>query len=277
MKAAYAALALVMVVVLLFARASIALKFNETSAYQSCIRSPSTCWSLSLIRNQLTGTIPSELGLFTRLTLMNVWGNHLTGTLPLELTAMTSLTRIDYQHNQLTGTLPSELGLLTRLEWMILGDNLLSGTLSSELGALTSLGVMRLDHNRLTGTLPSEMGALTRLHMLYVCNNVDLCGDIPAGVTPDYGREAWQCLSGPTSGTRLGSDCPTSAPTAGPTSVPTSAPTGVSVPTNCSREQPLKENWLRKREVARKMAFPQRLSWFRKQAKRASASDEGSA
>jgi len=34
------------------------------------------------------------------------------------------------------------------------------------------------------------------------------------------------------------------------------------------KRQPLKENWFRKREMARKRAFPQRTAWFRKHAKR---------
>lgn len=35
-----------------------------------------------------------------------------------------------------------------------------------------------------------------------------------------------------------------------------------------SREQPLKDNWFRKRAEARKAAFPQKHSWFKKEAKR---------
>jgi len=38
-------------------------------------------------------------------------------------------------------------------------------------------------------------------------------------------------------------------------------------PTSFSRDQPLKDNWFRKRDVARKEAFPQKYSWLRKQAK----------
>lgn len=51
----------------------------------------------------------------------------------------------------------------------------------------------------------------------------------------------------------------------------------VSNPTDLAAEYPLKDNWFRKREVARLDAFPQRHSWFNKQAKReasAESSDE---
>jgi len=37
------------------------------------------------------------------------------------------------------------------------------------------------------------------------------------------------------------------------------------------KKHPLRDNWFRKREMARKRAFPQRTAWFRKQAKRNAA------
>mmetsp|Transcript_23861 Transcript_23861/g.45368 ORF Transcript_23861/g.45368 Transcript_23861/m.45368 type:complete len:278 (-) Transcript_23861:347-1180(-) len=56
----------------------------------------------------------------------------------------------------------------------------------------------------------------------------------------------------------------TSSPTDHPT---TSSPTAGVAPTGELRDQPLKDNWFRKREMARRDAFPQVYSWFRKQAK----------
>jgi len=102
--------------------------------------------------------------------------------------------------------------------------------------------------------LSSELGALTRLVDMIVCDNAGLCGDIPTGVTPD--AHSTHCPAGATFGTLLGLDCATSTPTESPSS-----------PTSVSGEQPLKDNWFRKRDVAREQAFPQKYSWFRKQAK----------
>jgi len=117
-----------------------------------------------------------------------------------------------------------------------------------------------------------------------VCDNPGLCGDIPAGVSPDVYSS--YCPRA-TQGTQLGSPCPSLAPTASPTSspttvsptvspntvTPTGSPTGyASNPTGISDEQPLKQNWFRKRDVARKQAYPQKNAWFRKQAKRKGAS-----
>mmetsp|Transcript_43234 Transcript_43234/g.81050 ORF Transcript_43234/g.81050 Transcript_43234/m.81050 type:complete len:124 (+) Transcript_43234:786-1157(+) len=101
-----------------------------------------------------------------------------------------------------------------------------------------------------------------------VCNNTGLCGDIPAGVTPDT-HSSYGCSTA-LEGTLLGSECPTSPPTAlmSPTSAPSSSPTGPTfTPTSVSGDQPLKDNWFRKRNVARIAAYPQKHSWFRKQAR----------
>eukprot|EP00241_Pyramimonas_parkeae_P008135 CAMPEP_0114229152 /NCGR_PEP_ID=MMETSP0058-20121206/2746_1 /TAXON_ID=36894 /ORGANISM="Pyramimonas parkeae, CCMP726" /LENGTH=170 /DNA_ID=CAMNT_0001340191 /DNA_START=654 /DNA_END=1167 /DNA_ORIENTATION=+ len=120
-----------------------------------------------------------------------------------------------------------------------------------------------------------ELAALTSLSVFYVCDVPGLCGDVPAGVVPSGFSS---CSAGATSGTLLGSDCPSLTPSASPsfaptvssapTSSPTASPTESTIfPPNTSGKQPLKENWFRKRDAARIKAFPQRHSWFRKQAK----------
>jgi len=62
---------------------------------------------------------------------------------------------------------------------------------------------------------------------------------------------------------------PTNSPTSSaPTSsAPTSSPTEY-IPARAPGEQPLKDNWFRKRDVARQKAFPQKYSWWRKQEKK---------
>mmetsp|Transcript_47525 Transcript_47525/g.88494 ORF Transcript_47525/g.88494 Transcript_47525/m.88494 type:complete len:95 (+) Transcript_47525:865-1149(+) len=89
---------------------------------------------------------------------------------------------------------------------------------------------------------------------MYVCDNQGLCGDVPAGVRL-YG-DASVCWVAPTTGTLLGSTCPSTAPTE-----------DNSTPVADSGEHPLRENWFRKRDVAREYAFPQKHAWVRKQAK----------
>eukprot|EP00241_Pyramimonas_parkeae_P011498 CAMPEP_0114259008 /NCGR_PEP_ID=MMETSP0058-20121206/19648_1 /TAXON_ID=36894 /ORGANISM="Pyramimonas parkeae, CCMP726" /LENGTH=218 /DNA_ID=CAMNT_0001373995 /DNA_START=234 /DNA_END=890 /DNA_ORIENTATION=+ len=208
--------------------------------------------------------MPSELGILTRITRLGLHDNQLTGTIPSELGALAGLTYMGLDYNLLTGTLPTELGTITNLVEMGLHYNELTGTVPSELG-LTGLTWMYCFSNQLTGTLPSELGALTRLTRLFLCNNTGLCGYIPAGVTPrPFSGHCPTALGG----TLLGSECPTSPPTEAPTYVAaTRTPTeSISNPESDSGDHPLKDNWFRKRDVARKNAFPQKHSWFRKQA-----------
>ena len=56
---------------------------------------------LSLISNQLTGSIPAELGNLTNLQRLNLSTNQLTGSIPVELMNMTSLDFLDICDNHL--------------------------------------------------------------------------------------------------------------------------------------------------------------------------------
>ena len=137
--------------------------------------------SLSMLwlhNNQLTGTIPTELGNLTNLRWLYLYNNELSGEIPEELGQLSSLAHLRLDNNQLTGTIPTELGSLTKLFDMLLSDNQLTGTIPTELGNLTKLLNMRLDNNQLTGTIPTELGNLTSFIAMYLSNN-QLSGTIP--------------------------------------------------------------------------------------------------
>eukprot|EP00241_Pyramimonas_parkeae_P014877 CAMPEP_0114293936 /NCGR_PEP_ID=MMETSP0059-20121206/9855_1 /TAXON_ID=36894 /ORGANISM="Pyramimonas parkeae, Strain CCMP726" /LENGTH=2130 /DNA_ID=CAMNT_0001415673 /DNA_START=164 /DNA_END=6556 /DNA_ORIENTATION=- len=75
--------------------------------------------------------------------------------------------------------------------------------------------------------------------------------------------------------THASGDSPTPPTINPPSSLPTANTPTANTPTPMGgtlKRQPLKDNWFRKREMARKRAFPQRTAWFRKQAKRNAAS-----
>jgi len=92
---------------------------------------------LQLFDNQLSGTLPSELGDLTTLTWMKIYDNSLSGTLPSALGQLTALTILAIGESQVSGSLPSQLGGLTALTYLDLRDNSLSGCLPSELDKLT--------------------------------------------------------------------------------------------------------------------------------------------
>ncbi|MDE2963436.1 MAG: hypothetical protein OXU26_05965, partial [Acidobacteriota bacterium] len=68
--------------------------------------------SLDLNDNQLTGSIPAELGNLVNLRFLVLDYNQLTGAIPAELGDLANLQNLWLANNQLTGSIPSELGNL---------------------------------------------------------------------------------------------------------------------------------------------------------------------
>jgi hypothetical protein len=121
---------------------------------------------IALNNNQLSGTIPSQLGMMT---------NMMKGMI--------------VHNNQLTGQIPSELGLLS-MGGLIVSNNSLSGTIPQELSALwQSLYVLRFDGNPLlSGLLPQALCGINgtcmstilspcpdKLGLIFDCTSL-LCG-----------------------------------------------------------------------------------------------------
>ena len=134
---------------------------------------------LSLSTNQLTGTIPQELGNLTNLTDLRVYSNQLTGAIPQELGNLTNLRILNLHLNQLTGAIPPELGNLSNLTDLRMHDNQLSGAIPPELGNLSSLTTAYLFNNQLSGAIPPELGNLATVATLHLGNN-QLTGSIPS-------------------------------------------------------------------------------------------------
>ena len=109
-------------------------------------------------------------------------GNDLTGTIPPELGDLASLTRLHLDVNELTGAIPPELGDLANLEELLLGWNDLTGAIPPELGDLSGLKSLRMQSNELTGAIPPGLGGLARLERLHLNLN-RLSGRIPGHLT----------------------------------------------------------------------------------------------
>ena len=133
---------------------------------------------LSLNSNQLTGSIPIELGSLANLTVLSLWSNQLSGPIPAKLGNLANLTYLHLGYNQLTGSIPAELGDLTNLTRLGLHNNQISGAIPTELGNLANLQFLALANNPLTGSIPAELGNLVNLTGLYFYSN-QLSGSIP--------------------------------------------------------------------------------------------------
>jgi len=138
--------------------------------------------SLQLSINQLTGSIPVEIGNLTNLTILTLFLNQLSGTIPSEIGNLTNVTFLSLSHNQLTGSIPPEIGNLTNVFELNLLVNQLTGTIPAEIGNLTNLTHLSLFSNQLTGSIPAEIGNLSNLTYLYLAEN-QLSGSVPAEIS----------------------------------------------------------------------------------------------
>ena len=135
-----------------------------------------TGWLSDRPLGQWHGVTTDGNGRVTYLVLSN---NQLSGTIPGELGNLTNLKNLTLGYNQLSGAIPEELGKLTNLEYLSLANNRLSGTIPGELGNLTNLSGLNLFTNQLTGSIPEELGNLTNLEYLLLGNNAGLSGALP--------------------------------------------------------------------------------------------------
>ncbi|MFC1574371.1 leucine-rich repeat domain-containing protein, partial [Candidatus Latescibacterota bacterium] len=137
---------------------------------------------LDLSNNNLSGTIPPEIGNLKNLYSLNLGTNQLTGSIPPEIGTLVNLRLLYIHHNPLQGSIPPEIGNLTILEGLYLSYNQLSGSIPPEIGMLTKLRESNLNNNQLTGSIPPEIGMLTNLTFVYLNNN-QLTGSIPPEIS----------------------------------------------------------------------------------------------
>ncbi|CAI9096710.1 OLC1v1032913C2 [Oldenlandia corymbosa var. corymbosa] len=134
--------------------------------------------TLSLQGNQLSGPIPSVIGLMQALAVLDLSCNNLSGPIPSILGNLTFTEKLYLHGNKLTGSIPPELGNMSKLHYLELNDNDLSGHIPSELGQLTELFDLNVANNHLEGPIPENLSSCTNLNSLNVHGN-KLNGTIP--------------------------------------------------------------------------------------------------
>lgn len=133
---------------------------------------------LDLSVNQITGNLPPEIGFLSNLQTLNLSDNQLTGAIPVGIGNLSLLYNIDLYNNQLSGNIPAELGNLTNLNYLSLNKNQLSGTIPIEIWSMVNLNDLHLDNNQLNGSIPNVIGNLTNLTSFTLSDN-QLTGIIP--------------------------------------------------------------------------------------------------
>ncbi len=121
--------------------------------------------------NNLTDSIPPELGNLARLEVLSLYGNGLTGRIPPELGKLSRVRDFSLSGNKLEGPIPPELGGLVSVDTMYLAGNRLSGPIPPEFGNLVALEHLAIFENELSGPLPAELGNLKKLKNFWAVDN----------------------------------------------------------------------------------------------------------
>ncbi|XP_031104360.1 MDIS1-interacting receptor like kinase 2-like [Ipomoea triloba] len=175
----------------------------ENGSMEKVFKEDETCEILFLRANNLSGSIPRELGKLENLTVLEmddnqfsghlpdgickglalqnftVNNNNLSGPIPPSLRDCRSLKRVRFDGNMFTGKLSESFGIYPDLQFMWLSQNQFHGEISKNWGISRNLTNLQMAENNLTGRIPPEFQNLTQLGILNLSSN-KLGGEIPA-------------------------------------------------------------------------------------------------
>lgn len=97
--------------------------------------------------------------------LTSIWldGNDITHTIPTEVGQLSDLESFSIANAKLAGTIPSEFGLLTNLKRLWLFNNTLTGHIPSQLDQLVQLEVLKVEDNSVKGYIPTGLCTILAL------------------------------------------------------------------------------------------------------------------
>ena len=95
----------------------------------------------------LTGTLPTELGGLIDLQKLVLFSNqNLGGTIPSQIGMLSKMTSIQLHQSSISGEIPSEIASLKNLTELLLDGTELSGTMPADICAMTKTGLLQPPH-----------------------------------------------------------------------------------------------------------------------------------
>lgn len=119
--------------------------------------------------NNLTGTLPQELGNLTELTLLGFYNNQLSGELPISISNCTKLDTLALDYNNFHGNIPVVYKNLIAMESLYLSGNNLTGDVSSIYSFMPNLERLYLNENNFEGSL--DLSANVQMRLLFLMDN----------------------------------------------------------------------------------------------------------
>ena len=114
--------------------------------------------SLWINGNQLSATLPPHIwGNLGNLTYLKMSGNNLSGRIPSQVGLLSNIKQIWFAEMPLTGTIPSEVGNMALLEDIFFHLTDLEGTVPAVFADLENLKVITLSDTSITGAIPEDL------------------------------------------------------------------------------------------------------------------------
>ena len=136
---------------------------------------------IDLIRKELFGTIPEEVGKLFNLEVLLLQNNFLSGTIPEQIWNLKKLRIINFSKNQLSGKIPQAIYQSNSIEEIWLANNNFEGEIPFQIFALNSLTHLNLSSNKLSGSINESVANLNKLVYLNLFDN-NLSGHIPVEI-----------------------------------------------------------------------------------------------
>ncbi|KAL7208647.1 hypothetical protein ACSBR1_030394 [Camellia fascicularis] len=143
-----------------------------TSSIPVSIRKLGNLTTLYLYDNQLSGSIPQEIGMLSFLIDLDLSQNNLTGLIPISIGNLGNLTYLNLHDNKLFGSISPLLNNLTHLtKFAIANYNNLAGPISNNLRNCSSLYRVRFEGNQLSGNISEDVGIYPNLVYIDLSHN----------------------------------------------------------------------------------------------------------
>ncbi|MQL93227.1 hypothetical protein Taro_025866 [Colocasia esculenta] len=136
--------------------------------------------------NNLSGTIPSSLGLVKKLEVVRLDRNSITGPVPNNINSLTNLRELHLSNNKLNGSLPNLTGM-ELLSYVDLSNNSFDpSNVPPWFSTLTSLTTIVMDNTRIRNSLAHDLFTQPQIQIVQLRNNF-LNGTVDLGTT--YGSK----------------------------------------------------------------------------------------
>ncbi|KAK8957667.1 putative LRR receptor-like serine/threonine-protein kinase [Platanthera zijinensis] len=132
---------------------------------------------LSLAGNNLSGTLPENLGDFKSLKYLDISNNAFFGEIPRDIGKLRSIQNLSFAGNNFSGSLPDSIGDIASFQALDMSHNSLSGYLPSALRRLASLISINLSFNAFDKEIPTGLDSISSLESIDLSWN-RLVGDV---------------------------------------------------------------------------------------------------